>query len=296
MSTRSATARPLPLPGARARGGGLQRLHEAGPLTYALLLAVVLGSAFPFYWTFVVASHTNEVIARTPPAVLPGGHFFENVQRVFETTNFAKALWNSLLVAGSVTLSVVLFCSLAGFAFAKLRFRGRNALLLVVIATMMVPTMLGVIPLYMLMTELGWANHLQAVIVPTMVTAFGVFWMRQFISQAVPNELIDAGRVDGAHTYRLYWHVILPAIRPAAAVLGLFTFMQTWNDFFWPLVVLTPDNPTVQVALSALAGGRYQDYSLVLTGTALGTLPLLAVFILFGRQIIGGIMEGALKG
>ncbi len=146
------------------------------------------------------------------------------------------------------------------------------------------------------MSRLGWSSHLQAVIVPTMVTAFGVFWMRQYIRGAVPDELLDAARVDGCHTLRLYWHVVLPAIRPAAAVLGMLTFVQAWNDFLWPLVVLSPDNPTVQVALSTLAGGRYQDYSLVLAGTALGTLPILGIFVLFGRQIVGGIMEGAVKG
>lgn len=199
-------------------------------------------------------------------------------------------------MAGSITLSTVLFCSLAGFAFAKLRFRGRSLLFLFVIATMLVPVQLGVIPLYMLMTRIGWASRLPAVIVPTMVTAFGVFWMRQFIREAVPDELLDAGRVDGRHTLRLYWHVVLPAIRPAAAVLGMLTFMQAWNDFFWPLIVLGPDNPTVQVAISTLEGGYYQDYSLVLAGTALGTLPILVVLLLFGRQIVGGIMEGAIKG
>ncbi len=125
------------------------------------------------------------------------------------------------------------------------------------------------------MGKIGWNGHLQAVIVPTMVTAFGVFLMRQFISEAVPDELLDAGRVDGCHTFQLYWHVVLPAIRPAAAVLGMLTFMQAWNDFFWPFVVLGPDNPTVQVAIATLQGGYYQDYTLVLAGTALGTLPIL---------------------
>jgi cellobiose transport system permease protein len=270
--------------------------RRAGPLTYVALVGVLVVSAFPVYWTFVAASGTNELIARTPPALLPSGHLLENIGRVFDTVPFQRALLNSFLVAGSVTVSVVLFCSLAGFAFAKLRFRGRNLLLLAVVATMMVPNQLGIIPLYILMSRLGWTARLPAVIVPFMVTAFGVFLMRQYISAAVPTELLEAGRVDGASTFRLYRSVILPAIRPAAAVLGLITFMQAWNDFFWPLVVLTPENPTVQVALNSLAAGYYQDYSLVLTGTALATLPMLAVFALLGRQIIDGIMEGALRG
>jgi cellobiose transport system permease protein len=296
----AAIAHPGLAPGKRPRGrgheGGLGRLRRGRPLTYALLAAAVLGSAFPLYWTVVVASQTNEAIGQTPPALVPGGHLFENVARVFGTVDFWKALRNSFVVAGSVTISVLLFCSLAGFAFAKLRFRGRNALLLVVIATMLVPTQLGIIPLYILMSKLGWAAHLQSVIVPFMVSAFGVFWMRQYIGDAVPDELLEAGRVDGCSTFGLFWHVVAPAIRPAAAVLGLFTFLQAWNDFLWPIVALTPDNPTVQVALRTLASGYYEDYSLVLAATALGTLPILLVFAFLGRQIIGGIMEGAVKG
>ncbi|MGI5499724.1 carbohydrate ABC transporter permease [Lentzea sp. CA-135723] len=275
--------------------GRLGRLHRAGPLTYALLGAVILGSAFPLYWTVVVASHTNDVVGSVPPPLVPGGHLFENIGRVFDQTNFQLALWNSFVVSGAITVSVLVFCSLAGFAFAKLRFRGRNVLLLLVIATMMVPTQLGIIPLYIMMGELGWAGGISAVIVPNAVTAFGVFWMRQYISEAVPDELIESARLDGCHSVRIYWNVVVPAIRPGAAVLGMLTFMQAWNDFLWPLVVLDPDNPTVQVALSTLAAGYFQDYSLILTGTALATLPILAVFLVLGKQIVGGIMEGAVK-
>jgi cellobiose transport system permease protein len=191
---------------------------------------------------------------------------------------------------------VLLFSTLAGFAFAKMRFRGRDAALLLVIGTMMVPTQLGIIPLYILMNTLGLAGRLPAVILPFMVTGFGVFFMRQFISEAVPDELLEAARVDGASTLGTFWHVVVPAVRPALAVLGLFTFMTNWNEFFWPLVVLNPDSPTVQVALSALSTGYYTDYSLVLAGTALATLPMLVLLVLFGRQIIAGIMEGAVKG
>lgn len=271
------------------------RRDRPRPLVYLLLLAVLAGSAFPLYWDLVIASRTTAAASRTPPPLLPGGHLLENVTRVFDQAPFGKALINSFVVSGAVTVSVVFFATLAGFAFAKLTFRGRNGLLLFVVATMMVPTQLGVIPLYILMAKLGWAEHLQAVIVPGLVTAFGVFFMRQYLSTAIPNELLEAGRMDGCSTFGLYWHVALPAARPAAAVLGLFTFMQAWNDFLWPLVVLTPDNPTVQVALSTLASGYYQDYSLVLAGTLVGTVPIIVVFLALGRQIIGGIMQGAVK-
>lgn len=272
------------------------RSIAARPLTYLTLTAVAFFSAFPIYWSVVVASHDNSALAQIPPPLLPGGNFFANVARVFDTAPFQLALLNSVLVAGSITISVMLFSTLAGFAFAKLRFRGRNALLVLVIATMMVPTQLGIIPLYMMMIKLEWTGTMYAVIVPSLVSAFGVFFMTQYLSRALPTELIEAGRVDGASTWALFWRVVLPIARPAAAVLGMLTFMTAWNDYFWPLVVLTPENPTVQVALSQLAAGYVQDFTLGLAGTAVATLPLVLVFALLGRHIIGGIMQGAVKG
>lgn len=271
--------------------------EPTGLLTrYPFLLLILLLSSFPIYWTFTIASQTNEAVGQTPPPFLPGGNFLANARRVFDTVDFAKALINSFMVAGAITASTLLFCSMAGFAFAKLPFRGRNALLLVVLGTMMCPVQLGVIPLYIEMQALGWAQNLLAVIAPTAVSAFGVVFMRQYTVQAVPDELLEAGRMDGCTSWGLYWHVVLPALRPAMAVLGLLTFMQAWNDFMWPLIVLSPQNPTVQVALSTLAAGQYMDYTLVLAGTALGTLPILVVFAVSGRRIISGIMEGAVKG
>nr|WP_232234735.1 carbohydrate ABC transporter permease [Actinoplanes sp. N902-109] len=259
------------------------------------MLAVVAGSVFPLYWSFVVSSQTSEAVAQVPPVLVPGGHLFDNIARVFASTDFARALLNSFIVSGSVTVSVVFFSTLAGFAFAKLRFRGRKALLVLAVATSMVPQQLGIIPLYLLMAKLGWTDHLAAVIVPGLVTAFGVFFMTQYLGTAVREELLEAGRIDGCSTFGLYWHVVLPVARPAAAVLGLFTFMQAWNDFFWPLVVLQ-NNATVQVALSSLASGYTTDYTLTLTGTLLATLPILVIFMVLGRQIVGGIMQGAIKG
>ncbi|HEV7826104.1 MAG TPA: carbohydrate ABC transporter permease [Mycobacteriales bacterium] len=271
--------------------------RRPSPLVYGALALACLLSAFPIYWMFVIATRTNDAIGSSPPPLLPGGNLGENVRRLLanEDANFGLGLVNSLLVAGTVTLSVVFFSSLAGFAFAKLRFRGRNAMLLAIVGTMMVPVQLGIIPLYMLMVELGWAGRLQAVVFPFLVTGFGVFMMRQYAAEAVPDELIEAARVDGCSTFRIYWNVVLPVLRPAAAVLGLFTFMQTWNEFFWPYAVLTQENPTVQLSLAVLSDGYFTDYSQVFAGTVLASLPLLAVFVLFGRQIIGGIMEGALK-
>ena len=291
---RSVTPPPVPSR-RRGRPPGAQ-LWQASPLTYlALILGGVL-SIFPIIWSFIIASRDNSAVYEMPPT--PGDQLFTNIDRMLanEDAAFIYGLVNSAVVSTIVTISVIFFSSLAGFAFAKLKFRGSNALLLIIIMTMMVPTQLGVIPLYLMMVELGWTGTLQAVIVPFLVQGFGVFMMRQYAMSAISDELIEAARLDGCSTWRIYWNVVLPALRPAAAVLGLLTFMQTWNEFLWPFIVLTPDTPTVQYSLKILSSGLYQtDYVALFAGTALATLPLLIVFIIFGRQIIGGIMEGAVK-
>jgi cellobiose transport system permease protein len=274
-----------------------RRLWRTSPLTYIALVLAVASSVFPIYWMFTVATRTNDVINDLPPSLTPGGNLPANAGRVFSNDHaaFLYGLANSIVVSTAVTVSVVFFSALAGFAFAKLRFRGRGALLMLIIGTMMVPVQLGLIPLYMLMVKFGWNGELKSVIVPFLVTGFGVFMMRQYASQAVSDELIEAARVDGCSTLRVFWSVVFPAVRPAAAVLGLLTFMQTWNEFLVPFTLLNQDTPTVQLSLSLLATAYYTDYSQVFAATAIATLPLLVVFILFGRQIIGGIMEGAVK-
>ncbi len=263
-----------------------------------VMLAVVTAiSAFPLYFMVVMASVPNDDITSVPPPLWPGDELWTNVGRVLDNPDvaFQTALVNSFLVAGICTVSVVLFSSLAGFAFAKLRFVGRQPLLAFVLLTMRVPIQLGMIPLYMLMSRLHLAGTLPAVMLPFLVSAFGVFMMRQFVQQSVPDELLEAARLDGASVLRTFWFVVLPILRPAAAVLGLLTFMERWNDFLGPYLVLDLEHPTVQVALSRLAGGYYTDQSLVMAGTLLGVVPLLVVFLLFGRQIVGGILEGSLK-
>jgi cellobiose transport system permease protein len=281
-------------PASRGRRGFGER--RARFWVYGLLTAFLLGSAFPLYWSFLVASRDTSILTDKVPPMFPGGNFFRNASRVFDTIEFWKALGNSLIVGAAVTFTTVLFSTLAGFAFARLRFRGRNGLFVFVVATLAVPTQLGIIPLYIAMSKLGWTGHLWAVIVPNLVTAIGVFWMRQYTAQVVPYELIEAARVDGCSMIRVYWHVCLPAVRPAAAFLAMFTFMTSWNDFMWPLIVLNADNPTVQVALEKLQSGYYVDYSLVLAGTTLATIPILFILVVLGRQIVAGIMLGAVKG
>lgn len=280
------------------RSGGGERVLRAGPLTVIGLSVAALLSFFPLYWMVVVASRTNAAAFQWPPAFLPGGNLGENVQRVLDNPDAAilKGILNSFIVAGTITVSTVLFGALAGFAFAKLRFRGRNALLLSVLLTMMVPIQLGVVPLYMLMIRLGWLNDIKAVIAPFLISGFGIFLMRQYTLQAVPDELIEAALVDGASTWRTFWSVVFPALRPAAGVLGLLCFMQQWNEFFWPFIVLAdPSNPTVQISLRSLNSAYHQDLSQIFAGTLIATLPLVLIFILFFRQIISGIMEGAVK-
>ncbi|GHH73167.1 sugar ABC transporter permease [Streptomyces sulfonofaciens] len=283
--------RPRLLP--RPRAG---RQHHAGPVTYVLLALAALVSLFPLYWTMVAASSDNTRITQTPPPFLPGPHLLDNLGKAWQDAALGKAMANSLIVAGTIALSTVLFATLAGFAFAKLRFRGRNILLMLVIGTMLVPPQLGVVPLFMMMTQLGWSQQLPSVIFPTLVSAVGVFFMRQYLAEALPDELVEAGRVDGAHSLRIFWSIVLPVARPAMAVLFMITFVHAWNDFFWPYIALDMENPTVPVALTKLSEGYIRDDSLIMAGALLGTLPLLAMFLVFGRQIVGGIMQGAVKG
>ncbi len=278
------------------RAGTAGRHLHAGRLTYAVLSLFTLGSLFPLVWTAIAASRDNQRLAETPPPFWFGSNLVPNMTTAWNDANMGKALLNTFVVAGTVAVSTVVFSTLAGYAFAKLRFRARNALLLTVIGTMMVPPQLSVVPLYMAVAKLEWANQLQAVILPLMVSAFGVFFMRQYLVNALPTELIEAARVDGAHSLRVVWHIVFPVARPAMAVLGMLTFVMAWNEFFWPVIALTQDNPTVQVALTGLGRGYIPDESVIMAGAFLGTLPLLIAFALFGKQIVGGIMQGAVKG
>jgi cellobiose transport system permease protein len=275
--------------------------HDGGVLkaswmTYVVIGLVTLVSVFPLYYTIVMASHTNAEMAAGTPPLLPNASIFDNVKKALELAPLNLGLVNSVLVSGAITLGTVAFCTLAGFAFAKLRFRGSSLLLAICIATMMVPLQMGVIPLYMMMARLGLANHLSAVVLPSLCTAFGVFFMRQYIVSAVPDELIEAAYIDGAGPLRVFWSVVVPAVRPAMAVLGMLTFLMAWNDFFWPIIVLSSQNPTVQVSFQSLATGFAPQQSIIMAGTLYGTIPVLIVFALLGRQIVGGIMQGAVKG
>lgn len=295
------TRTPRPLAPARARtrtrSSSAGRPLHAGPLTYVLLGIATLVSLFPLYWNLVAASHSGERVVTAPAPLLPGSRLLDNLTFAWNQVDMGEALVNTTIVAALVALSTVVFATLAGFAFAKLPFKGRTVLLSLVVATMTIPPQLSVIPLYRIVTDLGWVDQLQSVVLPSLVAAFGVFFMRQFLIEALPVELIEAARVDGAHSLRIVWHVVFPVARPAMAVLGMLVFVQAWNDFFWPFIALTPDgNPTLQVALAGLGAGDHTvDQAVVLTGALISTVPLLLVFAVLGKHIVGGITAGAVK-
>ncbi|WP_055574236.1 carbohydrate ABC transporter permease, partial [Streptomyces prasinopilosus] len=250
-----------------ARAGGT--LH-GGPIAYAILIVFTIVSLFPLVWTAIAASRDNQRLAQNPPPLWFGSNLFKNLEIAWKDANLGEAFLNTTIVAGISAVTIVVLSTIAGFAFAKLRFRGRNALMVIVIGTMMVPPQLSIIPLYMMVAKLDWSDQLQAVIFPSLVSAFGVFFMRQYLLQALPDEVIEAARVDGASSWRVVWHVVFPAARPAMAVLGMLMFVQTWNDFLWPFLVLTQTgNPTVQVAVAGLGRGFTPDQSLIMAGALL---------------------------
>ncbi len=278
---------------------GRARINQRpGFLVYGFLSAVLLGAAFPLYWTILIGSGDAYTINDPNMSWIPGGNFLANAATVInnDSVHFWKAIGNSIIVSTVVSASVVFFSTLAGYSFAKLRFRGKKWMLVFVVATMAVPTQLGVVPLFVVMAQLGWAGSIGAVIVPALVSAFGVFWMTQYISQALPDELVEAGRVDGANMFQTFWYIGLPSARPAAAMLALFTFIATWTNFFWPFIVLDRQNPTLPVALQLLQGSYFVDYSVVLAGVLLATLPLIVLFVFTGKHLVAGIMQGAVKG
>lgn len=272
--------------------------QRPGPLAYAFLACVLAASLFPFYWSFLIGSGNASTLVDPHMSWIPGGNFLTNARSVVnnESVAFWKALGNSIIVSTTVAASVVFFSTLAGFAFAKARFSGKRGLLVFVIGTMAVPTQLSVVPLFIAMAAFGWTGTLGAVIIPGLVTAFGVFWMTQYIAQALPDELVEAGRIDGANLFQTFWHIALPVARPAAAMLGLFTFIMTWTNFFWPFIVLNQSNPTLPVSLATLQANYFVDTSIVLAGALISTVPLLILFVVAGRQLVEGIMHGAVKG
>ncbi|MDQ0773244.1 cellobiose transport system permease protein [Streptomyces aurantiacus] len=284
--------RTEPLRAKRIRGTGRRGIA----LHVSLILGVLL-SAFPFYWAVVMSTHTSTEIFSYPPKLLPGSHFDDNLSKLFDSVDFFGSMFNSLLVAVSVTFLVLFFDSLAAFVFAKFSFPGRRVLFAMMMAIFMVPAQLAAIPQFVIMAKLGWIGSMTSLIVPAAANAFGIFWMRQYMKSAIHDELLDASKIDGASFLRQYWHVALPVVRPGLAFLGIFTFMGQWNDYAWPLIALTdPDNVTLQVALSQLNGVHgTTDYGMVMTGAVLALIPLLVVFAIGAKQIIADLGKGAIR-
>ncbi|MED4018212.1 MULTISPECIES: carbohydrate ABC transporter permease [Sutcliffiella] len=265
-------------------------------LVYVSLIVGSLVSLFPFYYMFVMATRLNREINQVPPPFTPGKHLVENFQKVLNSIDFFGAMWNSFFVATTVTLGTLFLSSLAGYAFAKLDFKGKSILFGMILVTMMVPPQLGLIPQYYIITTLGWLNDFKAIIIPGLINAFGIFWMRQYIKDGVPYEIIEAAKIDGCSNFRIYWNIVVPMILPAFATLGIIVFMAVWNDFLWPLVVLRdPSMHTLQVALRSLNDARLLDYGMIMSGTFWATVPLLIVFLLFNRLFIQSLSEGAVK-
>jgi cellobiose transport system permease protein len=264
---------------------------------YIILILAAAGSVFPLYWMFVVASSTTAAATQMPPRVIPGDNFLHMVGVLFSTVPFVQSILNSVIIAVAIGGGQALLCSLAGFAFAKLQFRGRNVLFLIVLLTMTVPAQLSIIPQYMIISGFNWVDTLQAVIFPGLASAFGIFWMRQHLATTMDDDLMGAARIDGANSWQIFWRIGFPIVRPAAFVLGLLGFVTSWTDFLWPFIVLkSPGNYTVQLAIQALQKSYTVNLSLALAGSFLATIPLLIVFFFVGTRLVAGIMDGAFKG
>ena len=266
---------------------------------WGLYIALSLGLLLmigPFLWMLLGSLKTQRELLASPPTLLPEAPTLDNFSRMFERLDFAQFFFNSAFVAVVVTLANLLFCSMAGYALAKLDFFGKRGVFGLAVATLMVPGSVTLVPLFVLMSKLGLVNSYAAVILPFAAGAFGVFLMRQFIL-GLPDELIQAARIDGAGELRIFFSVILPLCGPALATLGILTFLTSWNNFLWPLVIAqTEDKYTLPVALALYSVGQNAtQYGLLLAGSVVVVLPVLAIFLLLQRHIMQGIAMTGIK-
>ncbi|WP_122941275.1 carbohydrate ABC transporter permease [Brachybacterium sp. EE-P12] len=261
-----------------------------------VLIGVVL-SIFPFYWLVVMSTSTTAEIFGYPPKLTFGDSFVENVRNVVQSVDMLQALTNTVIVSGACALLVMFFDSLAAFAFAKFDFPGKNVLFVLLIATMLVPGSLSLVPSFILMSQIGWVGTLQALIVPGAANAFGIFLLRQMAAGSIPDELVESARIDGAGFFTTYWRIAVPLLRGGLAFLGIFTFIAAWNDYVWPLIVLVnPERQTLQTALQNLNSLYLTDYGMVMAGALISVVPLIGVFIIGSRHFIANIAAGAIKG
>jgi multiple sugar transport system permease protein len=271
------------------------RTAGTSALLHGVLLLLAVATLAPLLW-MVSASFMPEGEANTePPHLVPSHPTLEHYEELFTRLDLGRQLSNSLLLATSVTLISLLFNSMAGYAFAKLRFPGRDRLFGLLLAAMVIPAQVAMLPLFLLLKNLGLVNTYWGVIVPGLASILGIFLMRQY-ALSVPEELLDAARIDGAGEFRIFWNVVLPLCRPVLVTLALFQFLNTWNDFMWPLIVLTDDSRyTLPVALANLSGEHVLDTELMMAGAVLTTLPVLLLFLFLQRQYIAGITMGGIK-
>lgn len=266
-------------------------------LALVLVLAGALVMVAPFYLMFVFATHTDSAILSLPPPLWFGDALGDNLRLLLtRLPSLGLNLGYSLYVALAVTALNLLFCTLAGYAFALMDFRGREWLFNAVLATMLLPAFLGMVPTVMLMSSLGWMNEHRALIVPGACGAVGIFMMRQYIRAAVPRDLIDAARLDGCSEFGIFWRIVLPLVTPALGTLGLITFIGAWNNFVGPLVVLSDaERYTLPLALRSLQSTGQTPWGALCAGAALAVLPLMLMFVLASRRLIEGLSAGAVK-
>lgn len=263
---------------------------------YLVLAVGSIVSLIPFLWMVIASTHPTSALFGTPLPVLPGGELLANLARLQAETNFSRVMANSLGLAVVYTVFSSMISVMAGYGLAKFRFRGRGVILGLILVTMMIPMQVLLVPLFQMMASLGWIDTYQAVIVPFLANAFGIFLMRQAFLD-FPDALIESARIDGAREFRTFYRIVLPVARPQVAALVIYTFMTQWNAFIWPLLMLnTEDNYTVPVALNTMIGLSRVDYSGLMLGSLIATLPLLVLFLVFQRQFIAGLLGGAVKG
>lgn len=250
----------------------------------------------PFYFMFVFATHSRTEIFSLPPPMFFGDDFFNNLKILTEHMPFWRNLGWSLYVAIASTVLTLVFCSMGGYAFAMFDFRFKNALFGLVMATMLLPSFMNMIPTFMIMDMLGWIDQPRALYIPTAANAFGIFLMRQFVATSIPKDLIEAARMDGCGEFDIYLRIVLPLLKPALGTLGLITFIASWNNFIGPLIVMrSPDMYTLPLALRSLQSPVNTEWGALMTGAAIATLPLVVLFILSSRQLISGLTTGAVK-
>lgn len=267
-------------------------------LPHALVLVGALIMLAPFYFMFVFATHTNTDILSVPPPIWFGDALFDNLNElVAQRPMFWRSVGLSLWIATASTVLNLFLCSLGGYGFSMYEFRGRDKLFAALMATMLLPAFVGMIPYVLMMKELGWLNSTRALIIPGACSAFGIFLMRQYIGSAVPRELVEAARMDGCGEFGIYWRVVLPLIGPAMGTLGLVTFIGSYNNFVGALLVMSDmEMFTAPLVLRSLQGTGQTPWGAISAGSAVTVLPLLVLFILYSRRLIEGLTAGAVKG